>query len=171
MEGQQQGAIRNYASSSAAPNYALTNSYSCECIGSQPLQPTCVFQPKGRGAGLWACKHPALGSVSFSRYAKCRSTCLSLSPSGSQRFNHLSMLAGSTHCDVRLQHYLLLPSWLPSIVSETSSLVLLTEASAGNVWGGARGFAQLNIVVVSGLQWGLHGNKGSRKLYHILFGA
>lgn len=58
---------------------------------------TCVTQPKGHGGDFVSMQ---LIRVCFSCYAKVRANRdRPLSPSGSHRFNDLSMLAWSIHCD------------------------------------------------------------------------
>lgn len=111
MEGQNWGVIRNYASSSTASNHALTNSYSCECIGSLSInsQPA-YFSPKVMEQVREHANTHRMGlSLSLVMQSLGQRVC-PLSPTGSQRLNDLSMLAGSTHCDVRVKDCHILPS-------------------------------------------------------------
>lgn len=107
--GQKRGGEINYASSSTASNHALSSPHSCECIGPlrddyQSEHNPRKLSPKVTAAAFF--EHATISTarvslfVFFSCYAKAGPTRVCpLSPSGSHRFNDLSMLAWSTHCD------------------------------------------------------------------------
>lgn len=193
--GPEQGGNINYASSSStASKHALSNSHSCECIGPLRVSNQSEHNLHNSAQRSWQqlCKHanirrtgPFLSLVSFSCYAKVwANPVCPPSPSGSHRLNDLSMLAWSTHCDeecvrvkgVPCSPFMVALHRLRDLQCNGASAVLTVKRSG---WREQRfgspkgsGFAWLEqFASGSMLQWGLCGNKGSRKLYHVLFGA
>lgn len=147
---------------------------------AQSLQPIRAQprSPKSRGGNFCEQTSGSVSTcVSFSLLCNVRADGVyPLSPSGSHGSNDLSMLAWSTHCDeerFRAMITLSLRGCPPS--SQTSALrgSICNGRKPGNVFRSMRFGSLKGSGFHSGptLQWGLCGNKGSRKLYHVSFGA
>ena len=106
-------------------HWVIPTAVNVSALSESPTNPstTCVTQPKGHGSMqistarvcFYLCLFLLLCNVWANRVCP-------LSPSGSHRFKDLSMLAWSTHCDVNAlgsKDYHVLPSWLPSMASES----------------------------------------------------